>query len=129
MSPLSLLFFSNLFIFNCRTVALQYCAGFCLTSTQISHRYTHVRLLNLPPISHPFTLLGCHRVYQFELNIANSCVIQQFPLAILHMVMIVFPCYSLNLSHLSFCALCWRCLCCPINRFISTIFLDSKNMR
>ena len=32
----------NLFIFNWRIVALQYCVGFCHTATWISHRYTYV---------------------------------------------------------------------------------------
>ena len=31
-----------LFIFNWKIIALQYCAGFCHTSTWISHRYTYV---------------------------------------------------------------------------------------
>ena len=55
---LSLFFFWNIhndFIFNWRIIALQYCIGFCHTSTWISHRYTYVpSLLNLSPTSHPF---------------------------------------------------------------------------
>ena len=40
------------FIFNWRIIALQYCTGFCHTSTCISHRYRHVSsLLSLPPTS------------------------------------------------------------------------------
>ena len=43
-----------LFIFNWRVIALQYCVGFCHTSTRISHSYTYVpSILTLPPISHP----------------------------------------------------------------------------
>ena len=38
--------FKNLFIFNWRIIVLQYCVGFCHTSTCISHRYTYV-----PPVS------------------------------------------------------------------------------
>ena len=39
-------------IFNWRIIALQCCAGFCHTSTWISHRYTYVpSLLNLLPTS------------------------------------------------------------------------------
>ena len=35
-------------------MALQYCAGFCHTTTWISHKYTYVSsLLNLPPAPHP----------------------------------------------------------------------------
>ena len=47
-------YFSNVFIFNWRIIALQYCVGFCQTSTWISHRYTYVpSLLNPPPTSYP----------------------------------------------------------------------------
>ena len=46
------------FMFNWRMIALQYCVGFCRTSTWISHRYTYVpSLLNLLPTpSHPSRL-------------------------------------------------------------------------
>ena len=51
----SLIFFFNLFIFNWRIIALQYCVGFCHPSTWISHRYIYVpSLLNLPATSHCF---------------------------------------------------------------------------
>ena len=43
------------------------------------HRIFQARVLELGAIAFS---VGCHRVYQFELNIANSYVIQQFPLAI-----------------------------------------------
>ena len=40
------------FFFFCTVFALQYCAGFCHTSTRISHRYTCVpSFLKLPPIT------------------------------------------------------------------------------
>ena len=52
-------------------------------------------------------------------------------LSILHLVMYMFPFYSLNSSHpllpLLFpqvSSLCLHLHCCPANRFISTIFLD-----
>ena len=52
---------------NWRLSALQYCAGFCPTTTQISHNflyiyiYTHIlSLFSLSPRSHP-TPLGHHR--------------------------------------------------------------------
>ena len=57
----------NLLMFNWRTIALQYCDGFCHISTWISHRYVYVlyvcplrleRPSHLPP--HP-TPLDCHR--------------------------------------------------------------------
>ena len=47
-------YFKNVFIFNWRIIALQYCVGFCQISTWVSHRYTYVpSLINLPPTSHP----------------------------------------------------------------------------
>ena len=59
----------------------------------------------------------------------------KFPLAILHMVMHKFQCYSLNSSHLFPPPLCPEvpspCLhlhCSPVDRFIITIFLDSIYM-
>ena len=42
------------FIFNWKIIAVQYCVGFCHTSSWISHRYTHVpSLLKLSPTSQP----------------------------------------------------------------------------
>ena len=62
---------------------------------------------------------------------ANSCW-----LFILHMIMYIFPCYSLTSSHPFFpplcpqvCSLCLCLHCCPANRFISTIFLDSMKVK
>ena len=41
------------FLFNWWIIAIQYHAGFCHTSTWISHRYTYgPSLLDLPPIAH-----------------------------------------------------------------------------
>ena len=51
-------FLKNVFVFNWKIIALQYCVGFCHTSTWISHRYTYVpSLLNFPPTSHPIPAL------------------------------------------------------------------------
>ena len=56
-------------------------------------------------------------------------------LSILRMVMCMFACYSLGSPHLLFppivpTSLFCVCLhCCPADRFISTIFLDSIYMR
>ena len=48
------LFYKNVFYFIWRITALQYCVGFCHTSTWISHRYIYVpSLVNLPPTFHP----------------------------------------------------------------------------
>ena len=53
------LFLKNLLL-NRRKIALQYCVGFCHTTMQISHNYTHITsLLSLPPCSpsHPSSSL------------------------------------------------------------------------
>ena len=55
--------------------------------------------------------------------------------SILHVVVYIFPCYWLNSSHTllpplrpQVCSLCLCLHCCPANRFIGTIFLDSIRM-
>ena len=68
--------FNYLFIFSWRIIALQYCVGFCRTSTWVSHRYTYIpSLLNLPPTSHPILSLWAVTDPQFESY-------DKFPLAI-----------------------------------------------
>ena len=86
--------------FNWRIITLQYCAGFCHTSTWISHRYAYVPSLPSPFPSHPSRLVQSR--YLSSLNhTANS----RWP-SILHMVMYMFQCYSLNSSHALFPLLC-----------------------
>ena len=103
--------------FNWRIIALQYCVGFCHTLAQFSHRYAYVPcLLNLPPASHPIhPTPGCHR----EPDLSSLCHVAHFQwLFVLHMVIYVFACYSLNLSHLllpwlspQVCSLCLHLHC------------------
>ena len=84
---------------------------------------------HLPP--HP-TLLGCH----IALGLSFLCHSASYHwLSALHMVMRMFQCHFLNSSHPLLPSLCTQvfslCLhlhCCPANRFISTIFLDSTYM-
>ena len=66
-------YFLNLFIFNWRIIALQYCVGFCHMSARISHRYTCVpSFLKLPPTpSHPSRLSQSPSLRSLSL-IANS---------------------------------------------------------
>ena len=71
------IFFSilNVFIFNWRIIAWQYCVGFCHTSTWISHRY--ICPLPLETYSHlpsHATPLGCQRGMVWA-----PWVIQQIP--------------------------------------------------
>ena len=71
-SPIEL-FLLNLFL-NWRIVALQYCAGFRHTTTQLSHNYTSLplELPSLPP-THPFKSSQSMGL--------SPCVIQQFPVS------------------------------------------------
>ena len=91
------LFLKEVFTFTCRVIALQYCVGFCHTSTWISHRYTYVpSLLNLPPTSRP-TRLGCRGTLALSSlrHSANSHWLSNF-----NMVMYMLHCSSFNSSHL-----------------------------
>ena len=70
--------------------------------------------MNLPPTSH-LTPLGCHRAPGWA-----PCVIQQLPTSYLfYMVMYMFQCCSVNLSHQcsQVCSLCLYLYSCPANRF------------
>ena len=79
----------NVFIFNWRIIALQYCLGFCHTSTWIRHRYTYVpSLLTLSPTSHPSELLQSPSLSSLS-HMANS-----HWLFILHTVVYMLPCSS-----------------------------------
>ena len=91
--------------------------------------YTYVStLVNLPPTSHPSHLSRLSQSTRFELP-ANS-----YWLSILHMIMHKFQCYSINLYPPLLplcpqaCPPCLHLICCPANRFIGPIFLDSIYM-
>ena len=126
-------FFFNLLIFNWRVIGLQYCVGFCHTSIQINHRYTYVlSLLNLPPTPTPSQPSRVSQSTRFELPASYS---ESPQLSTSHMVMYMFPRYSLKLSHplppplcLQVFSLCLHLHCCPANRFIHTIILDAIYM-
>ena len=70
--------FFVLFFFNWRIIALQYCVGFCHTTTLIGHKYTYVPfLLSLSPNFHPIPLLQVVAEHWVELPVLYS----KFPLA------------------------------------------------
>ena len=88
---LSLLY---LLTFHWRRIALQYHIDFCHISTWISHRYTYVpSLLNPTPISLPIPPLLVVTEHWVELPVSHRK--SHLP-SVLHMVMYVFPNYSLN---------------------------------
>ena len=118
-------------IFICRIIALQHCVGFYHMSMWISHRCPLPPKPPCHPPPHP-TPLGYHRAQSLS-SLHHAANFHW--LFILHMVMYMFPCYSLNSSNPLFplvcpqvCYLCLCLHCCPANRFITTIFLDSIYM-
>lgn len=60
------------FIFNWRMIALHYCVAFCHTSTWISHRYTYVPSVSLPPTPSHSSVVTEYRVWA-------PCIIQRIP--------------------------------------------------
>ena len=102
------------FIFNWRVIAIQYCDGFCHTSTWVSHRYISLpSWTSLLPPSPPQP----SRLSQ-STSLGFPASYSKLPwLSVLHMVTYMFQCYSLKSSHplLSplcpkFCPLC----ACPL---------------
>ena len=72
-----------------------HCISFCHISTWISHRYTHVpSLLSLSPTSHPIPLLSRVREHQVWAPVCHTA--NSLWLSILHLVVYMFPCYSLD---------------------------------
>ena len=105
-------------IFNWMVIALQYCVGFCQTSTQTSHRFIYVpSLLNLTHLPPRPSSLGGYRAL-----VCVSWVNSKFPLAIyftygnVYVAMLLSPyiipstsspapAVSISLFHVSFAAL------------------------
>ena len=116
-----------------RIIALQYCVGLCHSSSW-SATGIHISppsrtLLPSPTPPHPSGLSQSTGLSSL-CHTANS-----YLLSTLHLAMYIFPCYSLNSSHPLLPQLCPQvfslCLhlhCCPANRLISTVFLDSIYM-
>ena len=89
----SLSFKKKLFIyFNWKVITLQYFGGFCHTLTWISHGRTYALILNVP---HPF-LRGCPSAPALSALLHASNLDWS---SISHMVIYMFQCYSLKLSH------------------------------
>ena len=117
-----MLYYFYSFIFNWRIIAIQYCVGFCHTAAWISHRYTYVpSLLNLSLTSHPSRLSQSNWL---ELPASSSQFSQAiyFTYGNLYVSMLL----SIHPTHcVQVCSLCLCLHCCPADRLISTIFLDS----
>jgi len=86
------------FFLNWMIIALQYHVGFCHTSAWISHRATYApSFLNLLPTSHSPSHPS--RLSQSPSLSSQSQTANSHWLRILHMVVSMFPCYSLHSSH------------------------------
>ena len=123
-----------LIYFNWRLITLQYCDGFCHTSTWISRRCTCPPILNrrshLPPHTIP---LGCPRAPALIALLSLASNLHWS--SILHMVIYMFQCYSLKSSqaHLlpqspKVCSLHQCLFSCLAYRVVITIFLNSIYM-
>ena len=120
LSRMDLRCFFKLIYFNWRLITLQYCSGFCHTSTRISHGCTRV------PHPEPSSHLPPHPISQRPPSaLVLSALFHVSNLdwqSISHMVIYMFQCYSLRSSHpgllpqspkvcsLSLCL--FYCLCC-----------------
>ena len=125
------LFVSVFIYFNWRLITLQYCSGFCHTLTWISHECTSVPhpepLSHLPP--HPIPQ-GCPSASVLSALFHSSNLDWWF---ISHMVIYMFQCYSLKLSHTHLlpqspkvCSLHLRLFCG--HKIVVTIFLNSTHI-
>ena len=125
------------FFFNGRIIALQYFVGLCHSSAWISHRWfiTYLPSLLKHPLPAPTPSDSTRLSQNTELSFLHPTTHSHW-LSILHVVMYMFLCCFLNPSpsplplpspllcpQFSFLRLCLHC--CPVDRFISTIFLDS----
>ena len=126
------LFFPFIFI-SWRLITLQYCSGFCLTLTWISHRFTcSPSQFPVPPPSpsHPSRSSQCTSPEHLS-HASNLGWWSVSPL-----IVYLFQCYSLRTSHphllpqsLKVCSVHLCLFFCFAYRVIITIFLNSTYMR
>ena len=120
-------------IFNWRISSLQYCGGFCHTSTLIGHGCTCVPQPQTPSHIPPHCIpLGCPRAQALSALLHASNLHWS---SALHMVIYMFQCYSLRSSHSCFlpqnpkvCSLSLCLFCCLPCRIGITVFLKSIYM-
>ena len=93
--PVFFFLLKKIVYFNWRLIILQYCDGFCHTSTWISHRCTCVPASwnYLPP--HPIPV-GCPRALALSTLLHASSLHEA---SISHMVIYMFQCYFLKSFH------------------------------
>ena len=94
LRPLRIFFFNLLF--NGKKIALQCCVGFCHTTMQISHNYTHITsLLSLPPLPSSHTSRSSQSAKLGSLCYTTT----SHQLSLLYMIVYICQCYFLHLSH------------------------------
>ena len=119
--------------FSQRLITLHYCSGFCHTLIWISHGFTCVPhpepLSHLPP--HPIPL--GHPNAPALRTLSHASNLDWWSVS--HMIIYMFQCYSLKLSHLCLlpqspkdCSIHLCLVCCLTYRVIVTIFLNSNYM-
>jgi len=80
------------FIFNWRIIALQYCVGFCHTTTWISRKHTRIpTLLSLPP--HPPSRLSQ------STQLSSPCYMATSHWSSVSHTVTTFQCYSVHFPH------------------------------
>ena len=131
-------------LFNWRMIAFQCCVGFCHTIMRISHKCVcvcvcvsacaYIYSLRLDPLSQ---LLSHPSRWSLSARLGTLCCIAaSHQLSVLHVIVYICQCYSLNLSHPLLPLLCPQVHSpCPhlpsfpANSFISTIFPDFTSVQ
>ena len=120
-------------IFNWRLITLQYCSGFCHTSTWISHGCTCVPHPETPSHLPPHPIPQGHPSAPALSTLSHASNLDWQSTS--HMVIYMFQCYSLRSSHPRLlpqspkvCSLHLCLFCCFEYRVIITIFLNSIYM-
>ena len=108
--------------FNWRMFALQFCIGFC--TQQYESAVSIDTSLPLEPIYHLPLLWSLCVITQHMLS-CMCYTATSHQVSFLHMVIYMFQCYCLNLSHLLHPLLCPQLHSFLANMFTSTILLDS----
>ena len=80
-----------------RLITLQYCSGFCHTLTWISHEYTCVLHPELPSHFPPPPISQCHPSAPALSTLSYASNLNWWSIS--HMIICMFQCYSLKLSH------------------------------
>ena len=121
-------FFACFFFFNWRLITLQYCGGFCHTSTWISHR-----CMCVPHPDPPHPIPQGHPSASALSALSHASNLGWWSIS--HVIINMFQCYSFKSPHPHLlpqspkvCSLHLCLFCCITYRVIVTIFLNSIYM-